>query len=97
MCIQECWFEITKEQFGWIESDCVPQCLLQRVKKIEIIRVQGDEDEQRVIEYFLQQCKCLEVMIINCKALIFKNQRKHLRQRLSHLKRGCDGSELLLL
>ncbi|GAY64060.1 hypothetical protein CUMW_230650 [Citrus unshiu] len=68
---KECWFEITKEQFGWIESDCVPQCLLQRVKKIEIIRVQGDEDEQRVIEYFLQQCKCLETSAFKLLARVY--------------------------
>lgn len=45
LSVQQCWFEITEEQFEWIEREYVPLCLLQHVKHLEFKGVDDDEEE----------------------------------------------------
>lgn len=46
---KQCWFKFSEEEFGWIERETVPDCLLQHVKKIEMKGVEGDKDELRLV------------------------------------------------
>lgn len=94
---QLCWVEFTEEQFEWIQRELVPDCLLQRVRKIEIKGAEGTEDEVRVLEYFLKFCKRLEVMVIMCKGSISMDERRDLRQKISQLQTSSNGSEIQVL
>ncbi|KDO64132.1 hypothetical protein CISIN_1g039476mg, partial [Citrus sinensis] len=78
--------------FKWIEPHCAPQCLLIRVKKIEILSFGGQKDEMELVKYLLKNGEGLNRMMI-----VFTNSapKKKLRQELLRLERGstnCEGS-----
>lgn len=79
LSVQQCWFEITEEQFEWIEREYVPLCLLQHVKHLEFKGVDDDEEELRLLEYMLKFTTVLEMLTIRLKGSISEGNRRKLR------------------
>ena len=76
-----------------MENGCVPQCLAQHVKEIEIKGVEDVEDNVKLVEYFMKHCLVLQMMIIRSKRTVSKKQVNHLLRTLSQLHWGfaiCD-------
>ncbi|GAY41470.1 hypothetical protein CUMW_059680 [Citrus unshiu] len=71
---KECWFQLTEEQFGWLESESVPHCLVHTVKNIEIKGVQGDEDERPLLKYLFKFASAMETMLMWSKASVPCNE-----------------------
>ncbi|KAH9769826.1 putative FBD-associated F-box protein [Citrus sinensis] len=84
-------FAVTEEQFGWIEGDIVPNCLLEHVKKIEITGVEGDEDELILVEYLLKYSSVLEVMVIFFKGSVSKLERRDIERSILQCERILGG------
>ncbi|KNA11810.1 hypothetical protein SOVF_131680 [Spinacia oleracea] len=55
---------INDELYAWNPPESVPSCLLERLQKIGIKSFWGKEDEVEVVEYLLNHCQVLELMII---------------------------------
>lgn len=68
-----------------MENGCVPQCLAQHVKEIEIKGVEDVEDNVKLVEYFMKHCLVLQMMIIRSKRTVSKKQVNHLLRTLSQL------------
>lgn len=79
LSVQQCWFEITEEQFEWIEREYVPLCLLQHVKHLEFKGVDDDEEELWLLEYMLKFTTVLEMLTIRLKGSISEGSRRKLR------------------
>ncbi|KAH9668082.1 F-box/FBD/LRR-repeat protein [Citrus sinensis] len=90
-------FEVTEEQFGWIEGDIVPNCLLEHVKKIEIKGVEGDEDELILVEYLLKYSSVLEVMVICFKGSVSKPERRDIGRSILQVQRDSNSCKLELV
>ncbi|KAL9414424.1 hypothetical protein AB3S75_042819 [Citrus x aurantiifolia] len=90
-------FEVTEEQFGWIEGDIVPNCLLEHVKKIEIKGVEGDEDELILVEYLLKYSSVLEVMVICFKGSVSKPERRDIERSILQVQRASNRCKLELV
>lgn len=80
--------------FKWIEPHCAPQCLLIRVKKIEILSLGGQKDEMELVKCLLKNGEGLNRMMI-----VFTNSapKKKLRQELLRLERGSTNCEVQFL
>ncbi|GAY55384.1 hypothetical protein CUMW_163850, partial [Citrus unshiu] len=68
--VKECWVDARDPKFGWMENGCVPQCLAQHVKEIEIQGVEDVEDDVKLLEFFMKHCLVLQTMIIRCKRTV---------------------------
>lgn len=95
--MQQSRFEVTEEQFGWIEGDIVPNCLLEHVKKIEIKGVEGDEDELILVEYLLKYSSVLEVMVICFKGSVSKPERRDIGRSILQVQRASNSCKLELV
>lgn len=95
--MQQSRFEVTEEQFGWIEGDIVPNCLLEHVKKIEITGVEGDEDELILVEYLLKYSSVLEVMVICFKGSVSKPERRDIGRSILQVQRASNRCKLELV
>ncbi|KAL9432243.1 hypothetical protein AB3S75_027292 [Citrus x aurantiifolia] len=85
---KECWFQLTEEQFGWLESESVPHYLVHTVKNIEIKGVQGDEDERPLLKYLLKFASAIETMLMWSKASVPVSNRANLRESILQLPRA---------
>ena len=61
-----------------MENGCVPQCLAQHVKEIEIQGVEDVEDDVKLLEFFMKHCLVLQTMIIRCKRTVTNKKVNHL-------------------
>ncbi|KAK3015018.1 hypothetical protein RJ639_005602 [Escallonia herrerae] len=54
--------------FTWIESQLVPACLLSKLRTLEVgyLHAHKEEDQLKLIKYFLKNAKVLEDMSISC-------------------------------
>ncbi|KAH9803228.1 putative FBD-associated F-box protein [Citrus sinensis] len=76
--VKECWVNACDPKFGWMENGCVPQCLAQHVKEIEIQGVEDVEDDVKLLEFFMKHCLVLQTMIIRCKRTVTNKKVNHL-------------------
>lgn len=52
------------DNLRWTEPQCVPNCLLLHVKKIEICGFEGLKHELELVKYLLKNSEVLDKMII---------------------------------
>lgn len=85
---------MTEEDFGWLQIENVPDCLVKQVKRIDVRGLTGDEEEVQLLEYLLEHSKVLETMIVRCKESIPKTRVRSLKRKLQRLRRGWNVSEI---
>ncbi|KAK2998924.1 hypothetical protein RJ639_024424 [Escallonia herrerae] len=75
--------------FTWIESQLVPACLLSKLRTLEVgyLHAHKEEDQLKLIKYFLKNAKVLEDMSISCPEDIDTTQ---IRMKLLEFPQGSS-------
>ncbi|KAG5517231.1 hypothetical protein RHGRI_037851 [Rhododendron griersonianum] len=61
-------------EFCWVEPQRTPTCLLSKLEELEVILFQGEDDELKLLKYFLENGKVLKELLIYSCHLTFEEK-----------------------
>ncbi|XP_057484503.1 putative F-box/FBD/LRR-repeat protein At5g22670 isoform X2 [Actinidia eriantha] len=71
--------EMWIQEFGWTEPQETPTCLLSHLETILMTGFKGQDEELKLLKYFLENGKALKKVTIQCRYLAIQEERNILR------------------
>ena len=67
------------QEFGWTEPQETPTCLLSHLETILMTGFKGQDEELKLLKYFLENGKALKKVMIQCRYLAIQEERNILK------------------
>ena len=71
--------EMWIQEFGWTEPQETPACLLSHLETILMTGFKGQDEELKLLKYFLENGKVLKKVMIRCRYLAIQEERNILK------------------